>query len=443
MIHIAQLWQCFLLTTLYTMSSPFSLSIADTREKILLYGLFALLLIRSSIDYIGLFVHLNLPLLGTLSLSQLFALSVIPLMFLFFFFYFHHLTQTPFLLPFVLMIVLAAVTIPFSPLPNTQLALYEILRIASIVFVYALSYSVITTRERFFALAHVILLIALIPLLFAGIQFIFGVGYTDVAFSELRIFGSFTHPNIYGTFLLVIITTALIVLSGSQTKKMTAIALGMLVLNFGALTLTFTRIAWLVGMIMIALYMLVKNRLLVLPFFILVISAYLFVPQIHDRIHEAMTLSPDSSLVWRFNLWHDTVFVTTSDGHALFGNGTGTFMDLAQSIRGDLFGDLEPHNEYVRAYVENGLIGLGIFLFYTITFLIVTAKNALHAPTRIGRNVFFLLNVLFIALSIASLTDHIFRSTPLQWILMALVGGALATFARKSTPSTTHSAPYI
>ena len=325
---------------------------------------------------------------------------------------------------------------PFTPIQNFTLTAYETLRIASIIFIYTLTYLTITTKNHFKLLILFILASSCIPLLFVLFQLFSGISYSDSAFDNgVRIFGSFMHPNVYGTYLIAIISTALISLNLHLTTRERLFTIIIFSLNFIALILTFSRISWLVSLLIISIVLIVKNKLLIIPFVLILLLAYTTMPDIGARLHEAIAFSPDNSMVWRFNLWHDTILYTHSSGHTLIGNGTGTFMEVADSIRGDLFGDHEPHNEFVRSYVENGLIGLTIYIFYLASFTTILATKALRSPTKTGRNVFFILTVLFSGLIIASFTDHIFRSTPLQWITMALIGGALATFKKKTTES--------
>ena len=395
-------------------------------HKFLLNLLFVFLSLRVSIDYIGLFINLNVPILGELSLSRLFVLITIPFTLLFLFLYRKKILETPLTVMFFLIIFINLITIPFTPLSDTKEVLIDSLRILSIVFIYVLSYVSITSYALFRKLIYVIIASSFVSLILAALQFIKGVGYTDVAFSELRIFGAFTHPNVYGTYLLTIISTVLIGIVTAKSTKEKIILIMILIIEFFALTMTFTRIAWIMGLFIIGGFLIIKNRILALPLFLTVVFSYFALPEIRDRANEALTLSPDSSLVWRFNLWHDTVFYTISNNDIWLGNGTGSFMDFANEIRGDLFGDLEPHNEYVRSFVENGLIGLSAFVLYIISFTTILISKITNSKDKRARNIFFVLSLLFIALSFASLSDHILRSTPLQWVLMALLGGAFS-----------------
>ncbi len=403
-----------------------------SNHKFLVYMLFAFLSARVSIDYIGLFMNLEVSILGELSLSRLFVLITIPFTLLFLFLYRKKILETPLTVMFFLIIFIDLITIPFTPLSDTKEVLIDSLRILSIVFIYVLSYVGITSYTLFRKLIYVIIASSFVSLILAIFQFIKGVGYTDVAFSELRIFGAFTHPNVYGTYLLAIISAVLIGISIARTTKERIILIIILIVEFFALTMTFTRIAWIMGLFIIGAFVIVKNRILALPLFAMVIFSYVALPEIKDRVNEALTLSPDSSLIWRFNLWHDTIFYTISNNSTWLGNGTGSFMDFANEIRGDLFGDLEPHNEYVRSFVENGLIGLSVFMLYIISFTVILISRITKLKNKLDKNVFFVLSLLFIALSFASLSDHILRSTPLQWVLMAMLGGAFSISKKSS-----------
>ena len=404
-------------------------------ENFLIILLFTLISIRTTVDYIGMYVSISLPGIGQASLSRIFGLIVIPITIFFIYKKFKEILKIPAIEMLLLIILLDIITIPITPHIDIKLAIIEVLRLLGIVFIYAISYISIKSIENFRKLNYVILLSSFVSIVFTLFQLIFGIGYTDVAFSELRIMGAFTHPNVYGVYLLSVLSSILILIVLSKSKKESLFLYIALSIQFLALTLTFTRIAWLMGLFIILSFVFIRNKILVIPIILIVIMSYIMIPQIHSRLHEAITLSPDSSLVWRYNLWHDTIFYTISNKDTIFGNGTASFMNFAESIRGNLFGDLEPHNEFVKAFVENGIIGLVIFIMYNITFTFSLITSMHKTKDKKMKNIFYILSTLFIALIIASITDHILSSTPLEWVVMALIGGAFSIKAHEQLSS--------
>jgi O-antigen ligase len=140
--------------------------------------------------------------------------------------------------------------------------------------------------------------------------------------------------------------------------------------------------------------------------------------------------SPDSSIVWRKNLWADTVNKTLSDNKSISGYGMNTFPVVSESLRGIRLGSNDPHNDFVKFFVEGGVIGLGAYILYVLTLLVTLGKNTfaknLHPQANL---VFLVLFALGSALIFSSLSDNIFKNTPVQWMFWILLGAAFQVFS--------------
>ncbi|NCU41419.1 MAG: O-antigen ligase family protein [Candidatus Moranbacteria bacterium] len=394
-----------------------------------------LLIMRPSLDRISETTTIIIPFTENFSLSiaQGFGAMVVLLGILFFIQKRKSFWKMPLSLVFTILLLWGSLTLLYSE--NISRTLYELFRLFSIFFIFTFSYYLITNRQRFIRLLLAITLSTLIPVLTAWMQFFLGIGYTDVAFSVPRMYGTFTHPNIFALYLIIAMGAVLslfVLLPDKKHRFLLFFPLGTL---FLALIFTYARAAWGTFFIFIGIFTLFKYPKAI-PFLIITPLVLFFASTtIQDRFSDAFNFSPSSSFVWRVNLWKDTIGKTLQENKEVFGYGLNTFEQVAEDLRGLRFVVNDPHSEFVRSFVEGGYIGFGIFLFFSLAPVWLLWKKRLffssQSPTRQTQqasDVFLLLWALVIALLLLSFTDHVLRSTMAQWILWAMIGGALGTY---------------
>lgn len=395
----------------------------------------ALLIIRPSLDRISETTTLTIPFTENFSLSiaQGFGAMVVFLGILFFIQKRKSFWKMPLSLVFTTLLFWGSLTLLYSE--NVSRTLYELFRLFSIFFIFAFSYYLITNRKRFVRLLLAITLSTLVPVLTAWMQFFLGIGYTDVAFSVPRMYGTFAHPNIFALYLIIAMGAVLSLFILLPNKKRRLLLLFPLGILFLTLIFTYARAAWGTFFIFIGIFTLFKYPKAT-PFLIITPVILFFAsPTIQDRVYDAFNFSPSSSFVWRVNLWNDTVYKTFQENREVFGYGLNTFEQVAEDLRGLRFVVNDPHSEFVRSFVEGGYIGLGVFLFFSLTPLWILWKRKQlfssrdpHEHAQQASDIFLLLWALLTSLLLLSFTDHVLRSTMAQWILWAMIGGALGTY---------------
>lgn len=392
-----------------------------------------LILLRSSIDALS---DISFSLANdTISITtpQFFGIGVFALAILFVVFYKKPSLRNPLFLPFVLFILWGFLTLFYSVNPSfTNGTGYELVRLSTILFLFLLAKTAVRTPTDWRRLLLVIVASAILPLLFAVFQISLEIGYRDDAFNIPRAFGTFAHPNVFAMFFVSLVAVAFLLVekASSMGQKITGVLLG--ALSSIAVLLSFTRIAWLALAILVAMLFIRKSLRWLPILFLMGFLLYVAVEPVQERVNEAFTFSSGNSLVWRFGTWSDATTATIQSGRALFGSGLNTFSTVLENIRGIRFTVNDPHSEFIRAFVEGGIVGLLVLIAFYATILVTlfrTWKQAHLSPE--GRSVFFALFTLWVALTIASLTDHILRSTPLQWVVWSLMGGAFAVFLPK------------
>lgn len=337
-----------------------------------------------------------------------------------------HLKSVPLKLPLLIYFIFSAFTALYSI--DVLSTFKELLRFFDLGFLFFLSYSATRNRKDFDKLLKIIFFSSLVPILVGVYQFIFGIGYTDSAFATPRIFGTFSHPNSFSLVLSAIVLFAILYyfLDKKVSKKIWIYVFVAALLI--TLVLTYTRIAWIALFSGLAILGAVKYRKLLVGVVAASLLIYLLVPFVQERIHDAVSASPDSSFTWRKTLWQDMVSETLENEKQYFGYGVNTFEQVTESKRGIQFGSTAAHNDFVRAFVEGGVVGLSVYIFF-IAYLLIFIFREYKASSSENQKIFFLVMFsLFAAMIVASFTDNVIRNTPLQWLLWIVAGAGLKVF---------------
>jgi len=325
-------------------------------------------------------------------------------------------------------ILLAFVSLIWSP--SFIDGLREFIRIAGIFIIFALSFLIISNKSHFKILLKAFTVSSLIPLMVAITQYLTGKG--EVIFGEFfkRLYGSFFYPNSLAFFLVFII--AILLFQFSQSRKIEANALyGLFALvSFLVLLGTYTRGAWLGGVLVFLAFGLVKFKKILLGGIILIALMCLFVPIIQERVGDVLSLEPFSSLIWRIKLWQGMVdfFVQKP----IFGHGLNSFQFLSQDLQGlSALPAPEAHNDYLKLLVEMGIVGLILYLSINVKLLIFNLKNFLKNKDKFLKDASLLALILVGVFILMSFGDNIMRGTATEWCLFAFLGGLAGIITNK------------
>ena len=154
------------------------------------------------------------------------------------------------------------------------------------------------------------------------------------------------------------LASRLVAVGGSLPGIQKLLARALLLLVIVSLVLTYSRTsyaAFALGVIVIAI---VGRRWLLLGITLATIAVAPLIPASGDRLAdlgEGATLrgTPGNSLTWRLDYWQTVVEV--GEGRRATGVGLGVVSEMTDSGR-------EPHNDFVRSFVELGAIGLAAYL---------------------------------------------------------------------------------
>lgn len=399
-----------------------------------------LIIIRASIDALSETIFFPISDEISITASQAFGIFTVLLAIPFLISSARSPRKPPLFYPFLLLIGWGALTASYSVDASiTSGTGYEVTRLLTIFFIFTLAYTSVQTKRHWKFLLNALLVSAILPFLIAVYQLISGIGYHDEAFGLARIYGTFAHPNVFATFFVAVAAVTFITFESSKASagRLASIFSGALACL--AVLFSYTRIAWLALSIFIFTILTKKSAKWIPALLLGGLSLYVFSDSIRDRVNEAFSFSSTSSILWRFTTWNDAITYTLQSGRIWFGSGLNTFSSVLESIRGIRFTVNDPHSEFIRAFVEGGIIGLAVTLFFygSILLTLFLSWQRRNLSTE-GKNTFFILFSLWIALTLASFTDHILRSTPLQWVVWSLMGGAFAVFLRNNGPEREH-----
>ncbi|MDJ1180296.1 O-antigen ligase family protein [Roseofilum sp. BLCC_M91] len=250
-----------------------------------------------------------------------------------------------------------------------------------------------------------------------------------------RINGSLGHPNTFTSFLYLFIGLSYWKQRHAQFRTRWLWVLGAVVMFFVATKALF-------GLMMLTVFLFcilvprmnAVNVLGAIALLTLVLGLFASTEFGQERlssIAETPLLNPDmdiwkaillsqgdgNSFNWRLSQWH--YLLTQWQNHPWLGFGLGLGKYISTN-------GLEPHNDYVRALVEGGIIGFTSFL----TFIGAQAIRLLQlirrsAPNSAQQDLSFTLLALLAGLSVGMITENIWTHTTyfFYWFTVFAVAG--------------------
>ncbi|MDZ4296410.1 MAG: O-antigen ligase family protein [Patescibacteria group bacterium] len=393
----------------------------------------ALLILRMSLDYSSEYISIALSANRTATLSQLVGAGVFVVGTIFLLRHRRALKSLPLIIPMAVLLGFTAVTLIYSI--DQEATLKEFVRMADLGLIFFIAHTVFRSPSQYRQLLGAILLSSAVPIAFGVYQYLGGMGLVDETIGVARIYGTFSHPNIFSLYLFILLPVVLISylhLGGESWKRVAVVSLGALYLAI--LLLTFTRIALVSLFVALAVITVFWRRKLLIPLVVAALVVVMGSPPLRTRVTQTLHPMPGDSITWRLTLWDDTVTQVLGDERWWLGYGGDTFAAVAEHMRGERFGEYEAaHNDFIKFFVEGGLIGLAVYLFYlgALAHLLWKQYVAAHGERRRAA-VFLVLLAVSSAMAVAGLSDNVYKNTPLQWIFLALLGASLAVYGHRS-----------
>jgi len=188
-----------------------------------------------------------------------------------------------------------------------------------------------------------------------------------------RVSGTFVHPSTFALYLLLVLPLALVLVPHYRGRAR-AVLIAMACVCGLLIVVTYTRDAWIAAIVSVA-YLGIRFRRQVLYAMLGAIVVILIaVPSVAGRFADlhAKPLAPGAppppnSLSWRVNYWRS--LIPLADANPVTGIGFETVERTTPEL-------LAPHNGFVEAYVETGVIGLAAFIWVCWELLVYLRRRA-------------------------------------------------------------------
>jgi putative inorganic carbon (HCO3(-)) transporter len=207
--------------------------------------------------------------------------------------------------------------------------------------------------ERVSRVVGCVLLSCLSPIAIGLEQVLLGHGNTDTS-GVSRVMGNFSHPSTFALYLMLISPIAFVTMRGKKGWYR-AVLLAITAVSVILVILTYTRAAW-IGVVVMGIYLGLKfyrkRALWILALLLVLIPVV--APSVVGRISSLSAKpvaagAPSNSFSWRVGYWEKVIPLADSDPI------TGIGFDGVQKVEAV---GLQPHDGFVEAYVETGLLGL-------------------------------------------------------------------------------------
>ncbi|MDN5851257.1 MAG: hypothetical protein L0K86_00160 [Actinomycetia bacterium] len=303
----------------------------------------------------------------------------------------------------------------------------QVARTAGAVMVFVVLEQLLRSRRIAMQALVVCALSAVFPLIVGLVQLVTGSGFADEGLN--RITGSFLHPNTFGFYLVMVL------LMGYPMRRWVSrrarwLLDALLVVSLVELIFTYSRGGWIVLVVGLLVVAALADRRLLLALPAAAAAGYLFLPNVVARLADLGT--PDTlggragnSATWRVAHVGDLL----SDGLTIFGIGP----KMSDYLTGKA-----PHNDAARMLVENGLVGLVLYLAFLLA-LVLLARRALR---RLRGGFDRALAVGFTATVAAFLFDSMGANLITQFVLLIYVlalAAIVQTWVATATPASTDS----
>ncbi|SDQ67822.1 O-antigen ligase [Quadrisphaera sp. DSM 44207] len=281
------------------------------------------------------------------------------------------------LLSRVLIVLLAVMTLSALLASDPVRSALQVARLAAAVAVLLVVEQLAVDRAARWRVLTACYASAVLPLL-VGVQQQLTGSFLKQSSGLGRITGTFVHPNAFGFYLVLLLTMGAAVFRhlDGRTKLLVG---AVLVLGTVELVLSYSRGSWIsiiVGVLVVGALQ-ARKLLVLLP--VALGALVLAVPSVLLRLsdltqEETVNGTPGNSFMWRITHWQ--VVLRGARGHELLGLGPGSSDFLGDEV-------LPPHNDFVRMYVETGVVGTALYLAFILAAL-ATAFGMMRAGHRRG-----------------------------------------------------------
>lgn len=310
---------------------------------------------------------------------------------------------------------------------NRTASLTEVARVVAAVMMFLILERLLTDMQRVRRVLVACFVAAIPPILLGGLQAVTGRG-KFVTGGVSRVLGTFLHPNTFGFFLSMFILMAVAIYRHCE-PRIQLVLMGFVAVCGGMLVLTYSRGSWVAFVIGLCVVGFLQSRRVFVALAVAAVVTVVAVPSVVSRISNlssgtTASGSSGNSLMWRFGYWSQ-VFKLNHD-NPITGIGLrGTKLLTDQSKA--------PHNDFLRAYTETGVLGLLGYLLVIVALVAISRRALRQARSGLERGIAVGFAAVLVAYVIDSLGDNLMSEVVVLWYFYAFAACALAV-ARFGSP---------
>lgn len=310
-------------------------------------------------------------------------------------------------------------------------AIQTMLIFISFAFMTFIISEVISSKKRLNTVINLVLLSGMIVSLYGIYQYFTGV-HMDAAwidtktFSDIsiRVYSTFSNPNVLGEYLIVIASLAIGMLWKSENVKLKLFYLAQVCIAIICLFMTNSRGSMIGLFIAIGIFILIAEKRLIIFGIVAVLALPFILPQsIWSRIISVISLS-DSSSLYRISIYKASInmirdfFVT--------GIGIGSFNLVYPIYSFNAAYAYHSHNIFLQIFIEMGIVGFSVFIvivFLYIQKLYYGVKNTTNKNRYIGAVILGG----FVGFLIQGFADYLWFDYRIILLFWMIVGLGIAT----------------
>lgn len=302
-------------------------------------------------------------------------------------------------------------------------SLTESLRILAVVMMYIVLEQLITSRRAMINLLIAVYASTLFPLGYTVATFLIGSPPSEVKGSFTRISGTLGQATAFARYLSYVIVFGVAILPylNKRAKRAMLVILG---LSSVFLLLTLTRgalIATILGVVVVAVMQRQKKVLMALA--IAGVLAAILVPGlasrfavVSDTTRAAGAAPTGNTLLWRLGYWAQVL--PLANKNPVTGIGLAMTQYKTDSAK-------QPHNDFIRAYVETGILGFLTYVAWLISLVGLGRRAAKRAPPgSMERAIAVGYLGCAIAFVLESVGANVMSNVVCVWYLIAFAGAA-------------------
>ncbi len=266
-------------------------------------------------------------------------------------------------------------------------------------------------------------------------------GWLDPSFEgtiSSRATATFGNPNIFAVFLTVTTLLSLGFACSHGRRSKRPLYIIAFIINATALTLTFTRGAWIAVLLSSLAYLVIRSRRapkILLPLILAVPQLIYLIPEsVIQRFLSAFNLG-DSSISYRISIWRSSIRMFGENIFIGCGVGPSCFNDeFAKYAENGVVSPQHSHNLFLEIGCELGIFALLLFVFIMLTRIRHRATYARYVRVSSLKTLSITSGIVTFAMLAFGMTDYVWYSSSMYylfWLIFGLGSAALRISKRE------------